>query len=261
MRLKWPIVSRPKIQNAFFRHVDEDNLKISPIETSNETIAIGCSTAVVYLLLYLYIYYTAYIVMRDEKISRNLITTASESFQYCEKIGTTVLIILFLGLLQGLFSKQNFYKNDNRRISIIAVNYVIVMCWILFFFIWPDKNKEYNKPHFILAFIVLILVIYNAVVITDIYTDCYNRDDLNDIYIICYIIIGAFCFCILSVIIHFVCIHFKITGILSATSSFVALCEICCLFLFGIFLIFFSILPPLLNRQDLVCYYSATPTI
>ena len=178
--LKWQVVDKntidstventidSNVQSAFFYHKESKNT----IETVKSTKNLGISTGIIYLLMYVYIYVSAYTNMKTNGVELSYVTTTSESYQHCEKKLTIVFLIVFLALLQALFNKQNFYK-DSRSISVVAINYVIIMCWLLFFYIVPSnfdqitKQKNSNVYHFVLAFIVLVSVMYNSFTISN----------------------------------------------------------------------------------------------
>ena len=73
-----------------------------------------------------------------------------------------MMFIVFLALLQGLFASQNIYNSDPKRALVIAFNYVIVLCFLLFNFIFPSWKDSGDKErtlwlHSFLAFCVLFL--------------------------------------------------------------------------------------------------------
>ncbi len=254
--LKWKSIDKNKsksLQRAFFNHIESGKI----IETSNYTKNLGILIGIVYFSMYIYIYVTSYIYMKKNKLPMNWITTTSESYQYCGKKLTIVFLITFLALLQLLFNRQNFYNKDKKSISVVIVNYIIITCWLLFFYVVPSQNnngsiRNGHVFHFILAIIVLLSVIYNSTSILELYDRYYDKDSLKNVSNVSNTITG--CFSILSfIILVHVVVSVYAKKYSYVTSSLIGLMEGLCLFLFGIFVVYFSMLPPLMDEMDLQC--------
>jgi hypothetical protein len=149
------------------------NKKNEQVESSEQSISIGIATSVVYTLMLAYIYGTAF----RKSIQFN---TFSLSFEKCEKVGTTVLLIVFLALLQGLFASQGMYtKADMKKSLIIAFNYVIITCWLLFMFVFPMHDGKVSLLHSFIAFFVIFCVIINCWLTYALYDEYFTKKDLE----------------------------------------------------------------------------------
>ena len=220
------------------------------VSTSDQTVAIGSATIIFYFLTLAYIYGSALYKNSNGKLE---LYTMSKSFEYSEKIGTTIGVVVFMALLQTLFSYQNIYSNDPKRSTIIAFNYLIILCWLLFMFIFPStkvsvmndgKNvfKEVASPqHSFLAFCVLASLIINCFLIVNLYNDYFDEKALESLMGIGYAIVAASILAIITMI-----VNAKNKG---DAHLFVAFAELSCLILFGIYLIFFIQYPPVPSNQ------------
>lgn len=244
---KWPIVANAQsnAQHSIFTN-KQNNEQVS---SSSQTLNIGIATIIFYILTFAYIYITA---INNQKKSPDLkfkpmfgLNTLSTSFEYSEKVGTTILLMIFLALIQGLFSSQNIYSDDLKRAPIIAFNYVIVLCWLLFMFVFPHKSGDKEKvslTHFFLAFCVLGSLIINCFLIVNSYSEYYNENDLTPLIGINYSLVAVALIAGLTMI----CNGFigkKMTGF------GVAISEMICLILFCVFMILFIQFPPLPTNQ------------
>lgn len=273
MNYKWPSVSsesrdiKERVQQAISIVNKKTNQMVS---TTPETIGIGSACIVFYFLTLLYIYGSA-VIIKSKILKKNksifaffkefkmlkgkekpTLNTLSTSFEYSERIGTTVCLIIFLALLQGLFSSQNIYSTDPRRASIIAFNYIIVMCWLLFLYIFPsvkvEKVAHISHIHFLLACCVLGSLIINCFLVIDLYSDYFDDKSIEPLKVASYVIVGAAVIAAISMGINFkVWTSFPSLG--SWTSFAVAACELICLIFFGIFLILFIQYPPVPDEK------------
>src|SRR6185369_9902638 len=74
------------------------------------------------------------------------------------------------------------YTSDPKRAPIIAFNYVIVLCWFLFLYIFPSKDvgkgvQKISLAHLFLAFCVLASIIINSFLLSDLYSEYYEEKD------------------------------------------------------------------------------------
>ncbi len=249
---KWNVVSNSKKDQLQSIYVNKKTKE--QISNSEQTLGIGITTVIFYFFTFLYIYGSAIINKEHinldnfgKKLTNGIRTgeilnlnTLSGSFQNCERIGTIIFIITFLALLQGLFAFQNINTNDIKRAPIIVFNYVIILCWLLFMFIFPShKNGKTSMSHLFLAFCVLASVVINCFLIGDLYTQYF--DGIESLVGINYALITFALFAGLIMMIN--------GGIGGLARSAVAYSEMACLVLFGIFMIFFILLPPLPSGQ------------
>lgn len=247
MKYKWPILNLQQLQpqQAISKTTGKDILP------TQETINIGITTIFFYFFMLFYIYITA--LGKPSELFNKLgsfynINTLSTSLEKSEKNGTIIFIMLFLALLQGLFSSQGIYSNDPKRAPIIAFNYVIFLCWLLFLFIFPYKKigntQKTSIPHIFLAICVLLSLIINSFLISNVYSDYYEETSIMSLYGITYLLIGL---SIAAIIIIFLggITHFNPIYI----SLGVAYAELACLITFGIFLCVFIQFPALPNNK------------
>ncbi len=250
---KWPIVSNTTAQQAILNK--QTNQEVS---TSTQTLGIGITTVIFYFITIFYIYSSG--AINKQKIPLNnvmnetisafknrsifYLNTFSGSCQNTEKIGTTVLLVIFLALLQGLFSSQNISGSDMKRATIVAFNYVIVLCWLLFLYIFPDKNT--STQHLILAIFVLVSLIINCFLIANLYNDYFDEKTIEPLVAISYTMVSfagiAGGFMLLNA-------YFNNSLKYLNTHTAVAYTEMSCLILFGIFMIIFIQFPPLPTNQ------------
>ena len=211
----------------------------------------GIIVYVVYAFLFIYIYGSAYYKNHISKhVTFRKAYTMSEAFQYSEKRGTTILIVLFVGLFQCLFFLQNFYIQDYQRLTVLAANYAILMGWLLLLFVWPNEHKF----HSLITLLILISTLYNVVTISGLYHEYYENDELTNMYDIRTFIIVAFCICIFIMSIHTICKIYGIKYLQTINTHIIGLSEIAYIIAYSIFIIIFSTMPPLPNKGDLVCF-------
>jgi len=271
---KWPSVStQPVAQQALLIN-KKTHQEASPTQ---QTLAVGTVCAIVYFFTLLYIYGSALVneFMHKKNINNTSIfsefkkapllffkgkydtafplNTLSSSFEDSERIGTTICVIIFLATLQGFFSCQNIYSTDPKRAIIIAFNYLIVLCWLLFLYIFPYKKgtKKPSNAHSFLAFCILSALIINCFLIINLYTEFFDEYALSPLSGITYAIVGFAVFAVVVMILN----NYSTTPVKSSFISFkfthpaVAMCEMACLVLFGVFLIIFTQYPPIPSDQ------------
>ena len=127
------------------------------------------------------------------------------------------------------------------------------MCWLLFLFIFPYTKvtvgtKEQlltSKTHSFLAFCVLAALIINCFLIVNLYDEFFDQDALAPLSGIGYAIVAAAGFAVVVMIIN----NFSSDSAFKYTHSMVALCEMACLVLFGVFMIMFTQYPPIPSDQ------------
>ena len=133
------------------------------------------------------------------------------------------------------------------------MNYVLLICWLLLFFIPPTE-----KIHYLLAFTVVLCIIINTVVITEIYNQNYVKSELDSLNYTSYVIYAVY----IVLFVLFFCIVILGQGrvrlgsnIYNSISNLTGVFEIIGIIIFGIFIAFFSQMPPLPNNGNLVCSY------
>jgi hypothetical protein len=254
---KWPTIKQgSNVQQALLNKQTQQE-----VETSPQTLGIGITTVIFYFLTFIYIYGSGAInnnnITSFESFKNKVITsikdltifnlnTLSSSFEKSERIGTTMCLIVFLALLQSLFSYQNIYSNDMKRAPIVAFNYVIILCWLLFLYIFPSnkdsKGTKTSIGHLLLAICVLISVIINCFLVANLYSDYFSQSDIEPLTGIGYALV-------LVALVSGIGMMFNGKYNTTFTHSFVAYTEMGCLVLFGIFLIIFIQFPPLPSDQ------------
>jgi len=284
---KWPTTSsRSSAQNAILTN-QKTGQEVHP---SNETLGIGITTVIFYFMALIYIYGSGAIVDNEvlkgsetfveslkkignalydsikmgfssrafEKNSKSFwnLNTLSSSLKNSERIGTTICLVVFLALLQGVFAYQNIYSTDFKKSTIVGFNYFIVLCWLLFLYIFPTKkqgDKETtSKSHLFLAICVIVCIIINCFLISNLYLDFFDSKSLEPLAGIGYSLVAC---AILSAMTMLISIPYHN----SLTHKLIAYSEMACLVLFGIFLIIFIQFPPLPTDQ-LVCTMIPSPS-
>lgn len=280
---KWPTASTKSAQHAILTN-QKTGQEALP---SNETLGIGIATIIFYFMTFLYIYGSGAInnnnVLSDsettidslKKIGNALwdsvkigfsrkafdensnsifnLNTLSSSFKGSERIGTTVCLVIFLALLQGVFAYQNIYGTDLKKSTIVAFNYFVVLCWLLFLYIFPSRKKGgTSMTHLFLAICVLVCIIINCFLISNLYLDYFDSKSLEPLSGIGYTLVAVILFSGMTMITNGY-FHTHLTHELVAYS------EMACLVLFGIFLIIFIQFPPLPTAQ-LSCSMIPSPS-
>lgn len=258
---KWPIVkNKTHVQNNLNQAALINQKTGNIVENSKQTTAVGTTTVIFYLLMLLYIYITGAlsdtgniksdflgILLNSIKNGKFLkLNTLSISLQHSERIGTTILLVCFLATLQTLFASQNMYIGDDKRSLIVAFNYIIVLCWLLFLYIFPSKTigkkETTSTAHAFLVFCIMLSIIINSFLIIDLYSVYYDAKSLESLKIITYIIVFFCILCGLVMLFTNIFTNFM-------ESIMIAYFELICLILFGIFLIIFIQFPPLPSNE------------
>jgi hypothetical protein len=179
--------------------------------------------------------------------------TMSEAFEHCHKESSTIFIILFLALLQALYTEQNFSYEDPKRIAVIAMNYLVLIGWLSLYFVLRDQ-----KSHYFVAILVLICTLVNTLMVTELYNENYDKSELDMINYPCYILIAIYLtLCLIFILSGIYYFSYKSTTQISRLiTGTIGIFEITSIILFGIFIVIFSQLPPLPNNQNLVCSYT-----
>jgi hypothetical protein len=244
--IKYPKLNvglKDNIQLAFIDR--KNNQEVAPKEYSE---IIGISTAISYILLFLYIYGTAY---KKGGISLKNFTMSS-AFQHCEKNISIVIMIMTLCLLQFLYYSQNMYsEGDYSRNSVIFFSYVIIAAWLLLFYIWPNKHVM----HSIVTFFILFSTVYLSYSVYRIYEEYYLDSGIGSIKytssICTFIFISTLVLGIVNIYANYRYNKSRITSILK---FIFCILEILCILSFCAFLVAFSLLAPLPNKNDIVCF-------
>ena len=272
---KWPIIQNQNnqinqqilVNNQINQQILVNKKSGQEVLVSNQSIEIGTATIVFYFLNFFYIYGSA---LFNEFISKKKVSsfftefkknpggffklnTLSTSFEESNKVGTTIVIIIFMALLQGLFSSQNIYSTDPKCSSIIAFNYLIVLCWLLLMFIFPYKSvgniKQTSWSHAFVAFCILLSLIINCFLIVNLYSEYFDDMSIKPLIQIGYAIVGASIFSILSMVANAASDITSLDFLFSKTHLLVALSELLCIILYGVFLILFIKFPPIPNAS------------
>jgi len=235
---KWPLSSQSSGQSPGQSNILVNTQNNQSQQPTTQTQIIGSFTGIAYLGMLMYIYYSA--MKNKSNKSTFYLNTLSTSFQYSEKIGTTIGIFIFLALLQGLFSSQGIYNTNPKCAAIIAFNYVFVLCLLLFMFIFPEGNGEIG--HGVIALFVLCSLIINCFLLLNIYSDYYNDDSLLPLSIIVYMMVGS---AILTVLCFtgYTIISWKMKKYVNEMHLGVACSELICLLLYSAFIFVYMQFP------------------
>jgi hypothetical protein len=228
------------------------------IQTKDNSKYLCIATLISYILTFSYIYGSATYrgKLKWVKITEKTSYTMSEAVQHSEKIGSTILIILTLALLQGYFASLNFYNVKEKNllskcISVEVVTYLTLTAWILLFFV----NREKTYGHGIVAFVFSTSVLFYSVMLKSIYNDVYidepGTNVLGNIDIISYFVMVAYAIVLFFFILNIVIKDKKFTIV---KDYFIGTFEIVCIVSFLVFFGMLAELPPLPEDFDLVCY-------
>jgi len=290
-KYKWPTATKSSVQQTILTN-QKTGQEVHP---SDQTLSIGVATVLFYFMTLVYIYGSGAIVDNEvligsksflDKLKKIIsacftsikqgfstkafmknsgsiwnLNTLSSSLKNSERIGTTVCLVVFLALIQGVFAFQNIYSTDFKKSTIVGFNYFLVLCWLLFLYIFPFKKvggeSKLSKSHLFLAVCVITSIIINCFLIANLYSDYFDSKSLEPLSGIGYALVGCAVACVLSMLIS---IPFNN----HLTHELIAYSEMSCLVLFGIFLIVFIQFPPLPTDQ-LVCTMvpgsNSTPTL
>lgn len=220
---------------------------------------LGISTVIMYLITFIYIYasatYSGHLKWTNITLKRSF--TLSEGLQYSEKIGTTILIITTLAMLQGYFASLNFYSVKDpgilsKCISVEVVTYLALMSWLLLFFV----SRDNTYAHGLVAFVFSSTILFYAVMLRSIYNDVYvdepGSKDLYNLDIVSYLVIASYC-----IILFFFILNVLIKGHTKfrlVKDYFIGTFEIVCIICYLIFFGMLTFLPPLPEDLDLICY-------
>jgi hypothetical protein len=261
---KWPTTNKQGDKQQILL---VDKRSQQELSTSDKTLGIGISAVIFYFFTLLYVYVTA--VMGQARANKSTadityyglfknlgfnsilnLNTLSTSFQYSEKIGTSICILVCLALLQGIFAFQNIYATDVNGGTIIAFNYIIIMCWLLFLFVFPRNEKGLSHSHLAVAFCMLASLIINCFLVVMLYREYFDDNSIKPLSDISYILVG---FLLANILVMGLSMikesSYPIIGQLHKLGRLVPWTELVSLILFGVFLILFIQFPPLPNAH------------
>ncbi len=267
---KWPIVENQDEDPNFtlvnqYSLVNKETNKV--VKNSKQTLDVGISTVVMCSLAFSVIYGTGWYNQRElAKINsqNSILNTLSNSIQYANKNLTIIFLIIFLGLLQGLFSCQNIYSDDPQKAVINVLNYIIIICWLLFMFIWPASPNSTSTPgnisemkisklHIALAIIVLASIIANCFLIRSLYLQFYKQEDLKILESVCWSLVVCSVVAGLSMFANTVVSTYGSIFLQRITHGCIAFSELGCIIIFIVFIGIFMNLPALPNQTQLSC--------
>ncbi len=230
-----------------YSFINKENKK--PIDATDKTQIIGSLAAVAYMLLFSYIYGSA--IYQGKFFHTD--GTLSQAFRLCEKRGTIILMLCMLCLLQLLFSSQNITLADNdiRKIFVIIFTFIIVATWFLLFFIWPKEAKI----HSLVSFITLCSTTIFTIIIYDLYNSYYQKEGLLALNIASWISASFLILVVVIGAILWIMSIFKYKGTVPKyISKLFSITEVLAMFIFGVYLFIFALLPALPNKDDVECY-------
>lgn len=206
---------------------------------------IGIIMCIVYFLTIFYLYLSSipYLKFPDTM-------TLSHSLKYSEKIGSIIFLVLFVCLLISLFTIDKGFITPNSselKKSLVFMSFAMLICFLLMFIITPSKrNNSQMKYHALLAFIILVYIIYSSFSYVLVYKEIYESNEIiNILEGISYGIL-AFGLCMFLL---FGVILVGPSRLYGPLSFCIALCEICILLLYGSILSIITTMPKLIDLQ------------
>jgi hypothetical protein len=214
---------------------------------------LGISTAVILFISILYMYGTS---KYQNKIRFNIKNgsptyTFSEAVENTEKIGATVIIITFLALLQSLFTAQNFNTKDFKRLSLVVVNYLVVLGLLLLFFVVPKKRLG----HGLVSLILIINIVYTAGLVDSLYHQYYTDESLKNLDLVSYAIYIIFAILLTVFFTFAITNYFNMNWLYVPVHHLIGSFELMLLFAYGVFIVYFGFLPPIRSDDELVCAF------
>lgn len=219
---KWPTkvklqTNPPGVQQALF--VENRTKQQVQTTTQDTTMQLGIATVCMYFVTLFWIYGTSYARTSDfrpwtwlrsllnwiaemkfngkvygvsdalNKLTTDEYTvlhTLSDSFQHCSKPMTAIFAFTLIGLLTSLYLSQNFGDiEDSKRIIPIIANFLILLTWVLFFYIYPGRDA-----HIPIAFVCLAATLINAYLVMYLYVEYYTGDLIDSLTTLSWVIIG-----------------------------------------------------------------------
>ena len=181
----------------------------------------------------------------------NLDVTMSQAFKGCEKTLVTLMIVIFFGLFLGLYTVQNFTLDNMKTIPVLVLDFILLACWILLYFVTTDKKIA----HHIIAFIISICMLSNVILVYMLYNEYYQSEDLDILNFPSYFVFGLYAL----LIIFFMFSFFLWDKFPKFFYIAVPIVEILAILSFTVFLGVFSQLPPIPSDSNIACSYVPTP--
>ncbi len=223
----------------------EDNTKE---EATAEGSIVAIMTSLILVISIMYMYWTSRKNLNFFIKKNSASYTFSEALEHSEKIGSIILIVLFLAFLQTLYTIQNFNGTDLERSSIIAVNYVVILGLLLLFYISPDRHIGHGT----IAAILSTVIVYSTSMTNVLYHKYYKSEDLWNIDVLSKIILAFYCFLVFIFVIF---IFSRFSGLFYVSVHHIlGFSELSLLLLYAIFIAFIGQLPKILSDTDLVCF-------
>jgi hypothetical protein len=243
MKLKYPAVYNPTQAQQELKRINNDSLEYPTIES--QIVSILASLTLLATIFYMYI--TSRKKLKFHITKNSATYTFSEAVENSEKIGSVILIILFLAFLQSLFTIQNFNRNNFERASLVVVNYIVVLGILLLFYIGPSKYVG----HGFIALVLTTTILYTSAMINILYHRFYTDDSLYELNTITYTIVAFF---ILLVLVFGVFAVTRFSGnYYIIVHHILSISELGFLFLYSIFIIYFGQMPKLMADSELSC--------
>lgn len=234
--------------------------------------ALGVSSAFIFAVAFIYMYGWSYNflgknkALRDEEICFPIISMSS-AFQHTEKIFPTIMVIIFLLLMQFYYNQQHIFEfgneNDAIRILCVVSTYFLVIAWFMLFYVLYNQ-KEF---HAAVAFVVLLFTTMMCYTMYKLYDRDYQEKGLEGIKACAYMSITVSC-----LLIAVSCVKFyrernvKVSPLTKPPSAKLPpskftlgidyafnILEVINIVVFFIFLVICSTLPPLVKQQDITC--------
>lgn len=245
-------------------------------------LALGISSAVIFLIAFGFMYgFSIYALRINEKEKAGEICfpviSMSSAFMHTHKAFPTILIIIFLLLMQFYYNQQNIFEfgneNDAIRILCVVATYFLVISWLMLFYIF------YNQIglHSMVAFMVLLVTTMMSYTMYKLYERDYQEQGLERIKACAYMSIIVSCLLIVVAVFKILIMPIKVDPLkpLNKVQQFMSnmvskllkaapklpYCvdftfnslEFLNLVVFFVFLIICSTLPPLIKQENITC--------
>lgn len=239
---KLPSQNQNQVQQSFkFRKTGEE------VDNNTTTLILGVISSMLYSLIFIYIYLSAY---RSGHLTKKDFTL-SNAFKHCEKVVSTILILATLCAIQFYYARQNIYSNDFRKNLVIFLTFAVVTSWLLLFFVWPEQKNA----HAIVALVILFCTTLISVTVYYLYNDYYHEEDI--IYLKATALSNLIIYSItilLGLITYIFYSKRKVNKLYYISHFLFSICEILGVVAFCVFMTMCATLPPLPNNDDIICF-------
>jgi len=181
MKLKYPDNNLIKLdkQHNFVRKEDDINLIYPTIEPTDTSIALGSVTTILYATLFIYIYTTASLNNNGKNSLSWTDFSLSRAFEYSEKTGTTILIVMTMCFFSFFLKEQNMFGGNDPYRNIIVIVVFSLMAGLLLLF---TVLSEQWKSHLAVTLLIMLSLSILAMFINISYHEYYEEESLEEIH-------------------------------------------------------------------------------